>query len=147
MIEARGRVVGDDGGHVWVETRRRSSCESCLASDGCGTAVLGKALGRRWSRVRALNGAGARVGDEVVVALAERALLAGSAALYLVPLLVMLCLAALGQHLAGQLGLDADAAAALLGLAGLAGGFVWAGRFGRSVRRNPRYQPVVLRRI
>lgn len=144
MIETRARVVGRDGRYVWVETQRRSSCEACLARTGCGTAALGRALGRRRSRVRALNEAGAGIGDEVIVALAERALLAGSAALYLVPLLAMLCLAMLGHHLSARLGLNTDAAATLLGGLGLASGLAWTARFGRAVRLDPRYQPIAV---
>lgn len=145
MIEERARVVAVEDGHVWVETQRRSTCDACSASKGCGTAVIGKAVGRRRSRVRAVNRAGARVGDEVTIALAEDAFLRGSAAMYLMPLLLMFALAWLGQQLAPMLQTGPDVAAGWLGLLGLAAGFGWVARFARAVRQDSRYQPVILR--
>lgn len=147
MLEERGRVVGVDGDHLLVETQRRSTCDACGVQRGCGTGALSKVLGRRANRLRVLAGDGAAVGDEVVIGLAEEALLRGSLALYLVPLALMLLFAVLGDHLNGRLVLGSEALVAGFAVAGLLLGFGWVRWFAHSVRSDQRYQPVILRRL
>lgn len=147
MIEERAEVVGREGRFVWVETQRRSTCEACGANKGCGTATLGKVLGRRRSRVRALDAHGAQPGESVIIAIREDALLRGSLALYFVPLVLLLVFAAAGQGLAPRLLLNPEPVSILAGAAGLLVGFAWVRRFTHQARYDQRYQPVVLRRL
>ncbi|HDP89981.1 MAG TPA: Fis family transcriptional regulator [Thioalkalivibrio sp.] len=142
MIEESARVVRLEDGYAWVETQRKSACGQCSASKGCGTSVLDKVLGRRRSVVRVLNPVGAELGDEVVIGLGEGAFVRGSLAVYALPLVTLLAGAMLGQWL-GQ----ADVAAVLGGLAGLAAGFAWVWLFTRRIAGDSRYQPVILRRV
>lgn len=141
MIEERARVIAAGEGYAWVETERRSACGSCPANPGCGTAVLAKAMGRRRVRLRALSGIPVQSGDEVVVGIDESALVQGSLAVYLTPLLIMLAGAAVGDQVIGS-----EVASLLLGAAGLLGSFLWL-RHAGGIRDNPLYQPVVLRRV
>ncbi|WP_455199475.1 SoxR reducing system RseC family protein, partial [Kaarinaea lacus] len=69
MIEERAEVVSIEDGDIWVETQRRSACGQCAVNKGCGTAVLGKVIGNKRTRVRVLNPTDTRVsiGDEIVV--------------------------------------------------------------------------------
>ena len=46
MIEENGRVVDVEDGYAWIETERRSTCGSCSANKGCGTATLAKVMGQ-----------------------------------------------------------------------------------------------------
>lgn len=140
MIEERARVIEAGAGYAWVETERRSACGSCHGSEGCGAAVLAKAMGHRRARLRALSGIPVQAGDEVVVGIDERALLQGSLAVYITPLIAMVAGAAVGEQVIGS-----EAAGILLGAAGLLGGFLWL-RHAGSIHHNPQFQPVVLRR-
>ncbi len=144
MIEETAYVVaaGPDG--VWVETQRQSACGQCAARKGCGTAVLSKVLGQKRSRVQVANPdqAQVRVGDEVVIGIDESALVRGSMAVYLVPLLSFFLFGVLGQTLARQLMLDnSEGLSIIFSLLGLLLGFAWAQRYARGDRR---YQPVIL---
>ena len=95
-----------------------------------------------------MNEIGARTGDRVVLGLAEHALLQGSAAVYLLPLASMMAAAALGEWLAGRIGLAApDHLSIVLGLFGLGGGLAWLSAFSRRIRDDARYQPVLLRKL
>lgn len=150
MIEERARVVQADDAGIWVETQRQSACGQCSANKGCGTAVIGKVVGNKRNRVRVLDadGAGIRIGDEVVIGIQEQALVRGSLAIYLVPLLSLFFFGLLGQALAPQFGVaNADVLSIAFGAVGLGAGFVWVKFFTRSVMRDPRYQPVLLRRV
>ena len=148
MLEETAQVVAIQGGEVWVETGRRSSCSSCAVNAGCGSAALAKVLGQRRSRVRALSDIPLSVGDQVVIGIREQAVVRGSLAVYAVPVVTLL----LGA-LAGDLGArrflwpDAELASLVLGLAGLAGGLWWLSAFSRRIRHSADYQPVVLRRV
>lgn len=144
MIEETALVVETEGEYAWVETQRRSSCGSCSVK-GCGTGALSKILGKRSQRLRVLNPVDAKPGEEVVLGIREQDLLKGSLAVYIVPLLMMLAGALLGEALAPQWGSDTEALSLLLGLLGLAGGFFWLYRYNRALSREGRLIAVILR--
>lgn len=148
MLEENAQVVATDGGEVWVETQRRSSCASCSAQSACGTSVLSKVMGQRRSRMRVLSDRPLRVGDQVVIGIREQALIRGSLAVYAVPI-VLLLLGALTGRLGAErlLWNSSEAASVILGVAGFAAGFLWVRRFTGRIRNDGRFQPVVLRRI
>jgi sigma-E factor negative regulatory protein RseC len=148
MIEESGQVVRVEDGDVWVETRRRSTCSGCAAEQGCGTATLAKVLGQRRTLVRVIARMPLQVGDQVVIGIAEQALVRGSLAVYTVPLLLLLLGAVLGEVGAGN-GLwdNAELGSLVLGLGGLAAGLLWLKQFTRRIRNDRNYQPVVLRRF
>jgi sigma-E factor negative regulatory protein RseC len=150
MIEERAEVVGIDDDDIWVETQRRSACAKCAVNNGCGTAVLGKVIGVKRSRVRVLNPKNTRVsiGDEIVVGINEQALVRGSLMIYLVPLIFMFLFGLLGEVLSQQLNIkNPDLLAIALGLCGLITGFYLVKRFSRDIRSDSRYQPVLLHRV
>ncbi|MFO7641648.1 MAG: SoxR reducing system RseC family protein [Candidatus Competibacteraceae bacterium] len=143
MIEERAMVVAVEEGYVWLETQRRSSCGGCQASGGCGVATLAKLWPGQRTRVRAIAEPGLRPGDEVMVGLAEGALLRGALLVYLLPLALLLAGALLGQAVFAGAGEEPVVA---LGVVGLGLGFLAVRVLSRRLRRDARFQPVVLRR-
>ena len=144
MIEEQAVVVDAGDGYAWVETQRRSACSACATSEGCSTAMLAKAWGDRTARVRAISTLPLQVGDQVIVGLAEGALLRGSLLVYLLPLAMLLAGALLGQAAFAGVG---DKPVILSGAAGLGLGFLVARRWSRRWQDDIRFQPVVLRRL
>lgn len=150
MIEEHAQVIAVENNDVWVETQRRSACGQCAANKGCGTATLAKVLGNKRSQVRTLNpnATSVAVGDDVVIGINEQALVRGSLAIYMVPLLSLFVFGLLGQVLSVQLLMtNHDILPIVLGLAGLLAGFVWVRRFTRGIANDERYQPVLIRRV
>lgn len=146
MIEESARVRGIEGEFAWVEAQRESTCGQCAANKGCGTAVLGKVLGRRRTFVRARNLRGASVGDEVVIGIREGALVRGSLAVYAVPVAGLLAGAAFGRYLAGQLlSGSVELVSVVAGLTGLIAGTAWVRYFAHHIADDADYQPVILR--
>lgn len=143
MMEERATVVAVGEGHVWLETQRRSSCGGCQASGGCGTATLTKLWPGRRNRVRAIAEPGLQPGDEVIVGLAEGALLRGAMLIYLLPLALLLVGALLGQTVFAGAGEEPVVA---LGIVGLGLGFLVVRVLSRRLRHDIRFHPVVLRR-
>lgn len=146
MIEESGVVVALEGDFAWVETDRKSSCGGCSAKQGCGTAVLGKVLGQKRARVRAINTLDLMVGDTVVIGVEEQALVKGSLFIYLVPLLLMFTLAMIGQNLSLQWQMAGEGVTILFSLTGLLLGFVAVRKFSKQIERNRHYQAEVLRK-
>jgi sigma-E factor negative regulatory protein RseC len=147
MIEESAQVVATEGEFAWVETQRQSTCGGCAANKGCGTATLAKVLGKKRTRVRALNHSGAQVGDQVIVGVEESALVRGSLAVYAVPLLTLLAGSIIGSLLGKQWLLEGEGLALVLGGVGLLAGLAWLKGFTRRISHDSRYQPVVLRRL
>jgi sigma-E factor negative regulatory protein RseC len=147
MIEEKATVLEVDSGVAWVQTERRTACSSCTANKGCGTGVIAKVVGRRSAVVRAIDPVGVSPGELVIIGIAEDAIVRGSSAVYLVPLLAMF-----GAGIAGSAVFSRFAAAGsewpgiVSALAGLAGGLWWLRRYASAVRNDTRFQPVVLRR-
>lgn len=140
MIEETAQVVAIEGEFAWVETRRKTACGGCAASSGCGVSLMQKALGGRRTRMKTLNRASARVGEQVVVGIDERALVRGSLAVYAVPLLFMLAAAGLSEMF-----FRTEAVTILMAVAGLLAGFFWLRSHTRRIATDGRYQAVILR--
>jgi sigma-E factor negative regulatory protein RseC len=146
MIEESARVVEVSGDYAWVETEPATSCGSCSARAGCGTSVLATLFGRRDAPVRALNRAGARAGEQVVIGISESSLVRGSLAVYMVPLAGLLAGALAGRYIGMELLPGHAELASIAGaVAGLLAGLAWLRYFSRASGRDERYQPVVLR--
>jgi len=146
MIEEQARVVAIEGQYALVETQRRSTCESCAVNKGCGTAVVSKVLGRAPVRLRAINHIDARVNEQVVIGIDEGWLIRGSAAAYIVPLVLMLLCAGIGEMIGAGLWGEASEGVSILGaFSGLFLGFFWLRRYTQGLRRRDVCQPEILR--
>jgi len=146
MIEERARVIAVRDDQLLLEAQTKSACGGCAAKQGCGTSVLSRWVGRRFTRFQAPNTVNAAVGDEVVVGLAEAAMLKGSVLVYLMPLLAMIVSALLADWL-----IAADASARdLLVIAAAVGGFTLmlavSRRYLAGSRNRDRLRPVVIRK-
>lgn len=145
MIETQGVVVKVENGLAYVDARRETGCGSCQSASACGTTSVAKLLGGKPSLMGALNPIRAEIGDSVMVGVEGRALLRGSVAVYLFPLLLVIAGAMLADYLAPAAARENYAVVgAALGL--LAAG-AWLILFNRIAAGNPRFQPVILRKI
>ncbi|GAB6041649.1 SoxR reducing system RseC family protein [Endothiovibrio diazotrophicus] len=147
MIEENARVVAVEGEVAWVEAERKSACGSCEAKGGCGTGSLSQVFGTRSNRMRVLNTVGAAPGDTVVIGIEESALVRGSVAVYLVPLLALLAGGVFGEHMAGQLSIAVQVGGVVGGLGGLGVGLLWLRGYTHRIAGDPRFQPVTLKRL
>ena len=90
MIEEVAKVISVDGQYAYVEVTRTSSCNSCNAKQACGTASLTSWFRFQPPALKLKNTINTRPGDEVIVALPEQTMLAGSFMLYIIPLLMLI---------------------------------------------------------
>jgi positive regulator of sigma E activity len=103
MSRCEAVVVAAEGGEVWVEVPERApTCGSCKTVDACQTGLLGLGTGPR--RYRLENRIGARVGDHVQLTVADGTVWRASLVSYVLPLLLAIGGAAIGQYAAGDVG-------------------------------------------
>lgn len=147
MIEETAKVVKCEGEFAWVEAQRQTTCGSCAANKGCGTSVLAKIVGKKVSRMKAINQARAQEGDTVIVGMKEAALLKGSLAVYMLPLVFMLVFAVTGKVVAAQMEWQIEPLVILFAVIGLLTAGLWLRGFTHRIQYDKDYQPVVLRRL
>jgi sigma-E factor negative regulatory protein RseC len=98
MNENEAIVQRLDGEYVWVDFQS-AACADCKESGSCG---LSNGQGKRLQRF--YNNIGAHVGDRVILSMPEGAVLKAAFQCYLLPLLLLLVLAAGGMALAREIG-------------------------------------------
>ncbi len=148
MIEETARVVQCQDHVAWVETIRKSACDSCSMNKGCGTGVISKVFGEKRAQLKVINKIDANVGDHVLIGLNESALLMGSFLVYLLPILSLLGFALLGELMARQLLIDnSELVSILFGIFGLGLAMWWVRRKTANLEHANRFQAVILRRL
>ena len=98
MIEENAVVIDVNEQQVLLETQRQSACQSCSVKSGCGTSTLSKVVGNRSSQFAVDKTLDVKMGDTVVVAIDENALVQGSLLIYLFPLIFMMMFGILVEH-------------------------------------------------
>ncbi len=85
MIETRTRIVSISNGTAWVAPTEDSGCGGCGSRSSCAVSGLAKYFSRHQKLVPVPCHAGARPGEELVVAVSEGELLKAGLMAYLLP--------------------------------------------------------------
>ena len=149
MIEQIATVVELEGDAVWVETQRHSACGACARNKGCGAGLFAKAFRFSSPRLKVQHTQAIEVGDRVVIGVDEQALVRGSFAAYIMPILFMLGFGMLGERLFADVltSVAPDVIGLMAGMAGLAAGLMWLRRYSQSIGDDRRYQPLILQKV
>jgi len=103
VLTEQGRALAVDEDGLWVETHKQSACAKCSAQKGCGQSLLAKSTMPNMTCVKALfDGPSPRIwkiGDSVVIGVNEMTFLKATLISYLLPLLLMVLGALLGNQL------------------------------------------------
>lgn len=112
MATEHGVVLRTESQDAWVKTVRSSACEGCTARESCHTTGDGQVM-----EVKAINSAGASVGDRIVLSFETASLLKATFLIYVFPIILMLAGAAIGQVLAPFIDFSPSGLSVLLGFA------------------------------
>ena len=146
MIEETARVVDIEGDQLVLQAQTKTACNACEVKQGCGTSVLSKVIGRKFTRFHATNTVNADIGDEVVVGMHEDAMLMGSVLVYLLPLLALIIGAVVADSLIDSAVESRDLYIILSGVAGFFAMLTVSRLFLSTGRSHQRLSPVVLRK-
>ena len=147
MIEEEAQVIDVDGDKLILQAQTQSACGSCSANKGCGTSLLAKVIGRKFTRFQAQNNVNAVVGDTVIVGIPEDALLKGSLVMYAVPVMGMLLFALLADFALAVSVESRDLMIAVSAIMGLAFGSLISKSYFQRASNIQLFSPVVLRKI
>jgi sigma-E factor negative regulatory protein RseC len=134
MLETRAVIVQIEGRHAFVQASQANGCEQC-SGKGCGAGKLSQLFCSKPRQFQVDNSINAGIGDEVIVSVAEGSVLRGISVVYLLPLLLLVMGAMLGNSWVGQAG-QQDGYAAVGAILGLAAGFVIAKWISTRQNRN-----------
>ena len=147
MITENAIVVSVGNNETWIETQRKTVCGQCSANKGCGTSVLSKVIGSKFSKMKAINNIDAKVGDEVIVGLNEKMLLKGAFMTYLLPLLFLILFALIGQMVSVNLQMQNNELLVIIfAILGFYIGMRQLRKFSVAINKNENYQPVILKK-
>lgn len=145
-MEGIARVVGVDGATAWLEPEQTGSCGSCASASSCGAGASVGGIGTVANRIAARrfaldNANGLRVGERVVVGVAERALIRAALTAYGLPLATALMAGGIAESAFGS---DLATMAAMAG--GLLGGLLLARLVANRLSGRGELAPHFLRR-
>ena len=146
MIEEQAQVIEIQGDQLILQAQTQSACGSCAVNKGCGTSVLSKVVGRKFTQFQAKNNIGAEVGDTVIVGIAEDALLRGSVVIYIMPIMGMLVFALIADYYLVEMAVR-DLFIAASGVMGLVFGSLFAKQYFLRKSSANQFSPVVLRKV
>lgn len=142
MLETHAIIVQIEGQYALVQVNQANGCEQCNGK-GCGTGKLSQLFCSKQRQFQVENPINASIGDRVIISVAEGAVLRGIGLVYLLPLILLLMGAMLGNYLAEQVE-QRDSYSAVGALLGLFAGFVFA-KWISSRQVNSHSQPYITR--
>ena len=147
MIEEQAEVVEVIGDQLVLQAKTKSACGSCAVNKGCGTSLLSKVVGRKFTRFQVDNSVSAVAGDTVVVGIPEDAMLKGSMVMYILPIAFMLIFAVIFDFFLSLSLQSRDLVIAGFSIAGLIFGFLLSKWYFQRQSSAQHFSPVVLRKI
>ena len=141
MAERIGMVLQTlDNGMAEVVTDRRNACGGCENSHGCRSCLT---TAKMVALVR--NPVGADQGDVVSIFLKESAQWTGAVFLYIIPVLWLMAGAFVGASVGSNWEMGETGASILVGLLGLALGFMMTIAISKSSSFGPKLVPQIIR--
>jgi sigma-E factor negative regulatory protein RseC len=110
MATEQGIVIKTDSRTAWVKTIKSANCAGCSAKGSCHTKGAGEEM-----EVNAINEAGARKGDRIVLSFETSSLLKATFLLYVFPILLLIIGAAIGQEIAPKFDFNPSGFSAIMG--------------------------------
>lgn len=141
MVEEAASVLRVEGDIVWVQAIQQSACGSCQAQKGCGHSLLAK-VGQKQIDIPVIrNGMDVKENDQVIIGVAEQAILKSSLIMYGAPLISMIIVAMISTLLGAP-----EGATILLSFLSLILGFLWVNFYSQGLEFN-QWNPQLIRKV
>ena len=140
MATEQGIVIRTDAQAAWVKTLKTGSCKGCSARGSCHS--LSK---RGEMEVEAINEAGAKPGDRIVLSVETASLLKAAFLLYVFPILLLILGAAIGQETAPYFDVNPSGFSAVVGFSFFFGAVLIIKYKADKMARKKSYRPKVIK--
>jgi sigma-E factor negative regulatory protein RseC len=140
MATEKGIVIRTDSTTAWVKTAKTHACEGCAARSSCNVMGGGKEM-----EVKAINHAGAKVGEKVVISFETSPLLKATFMLYVLPVLFLMAGAYIGSKMAPFFNLNASALSVIIGFLFFGLIIIFVKSKGNKLAEKDEYRPKVIK--
>ncbi len=140
MATEQGIVTKTDSRAAWVKTVKSGNCAGCSARGSCHT--MG---GDDEMEVKAINEAGAKVGDRIVLSFKTSSLLKATFLLYVFPILLLIVGAAIGQEMAPKFGFNPSGFSAIMGFTFFFAALLIIKTTANKLARKKEYRPKIIK--
>ena len=140
MATEQGIVIRADSSAAWVKTVKTGDCAGCTARGSCHS--LGSSGERE---VEAINVAGAREGDRILLLFETSSLLKATFLLYVFPILLLVIGAVLGQTMASRLDFSPSGLSLLTGFSFFLAAVLIVKTLANKMARKQEYRPKVIK--
>jgi sigma-E factor negative regulatory protein RseC len=142
MANEEGIVIKTDSTTAWVKTTKTHACEACAARASCNVMGGGKEM-----EVQAINHAGAKVGEKVVISFETSPLLKATFMLYVLPILFLMAGAFIGNKMAPFFNFDASLLSVITGFLFFGLIVMFVKSKGNKMAKKDEYRPKIIKII
>ncbi len=140
LATEQGIVIRADSRAAWVKTVKTGDCAGCSARGSCHS------LGNSGEReVEAINEAGAKAGDRILLLFETSSLLKATFLLYVFPILLLIVGALVGQSMAPHLDFNPSGLSALTGFSFFFAAVLIVKTRANKMARTNAYRPKVIK--
>jgi sigma-E factor negative regulatory protein RseC len=141
MVEESATVLRVEGDIAWVQAIQQSACGSCQAQKGCGHSLLAK-VGQKQINIPVLrDGIDVEENDQVIIGVAEQAILKSSLIMYGVTLLSIMVIAIVSPLLGVP-----EGGVILMSFLSLVLGFLWVNFHSKGLEFE-QWNPKLIRKV
>jgi sigma-E factor negative regulatory protein RseC len=140
MATEKGIVIKTDSTTAWVKTAKTHACEACAARSSCNVMGGGKEM-----EVQAINHAGAKAGEKVVIYFETSPLLKATFMIYVLPILFLMAGAFIGSKMAPFFNFDASVCSVVIGFLFFGLIIIFVKSKGNKLGKKDEYRPKVIK--
>jgi len=140
MATEQGIVIKTDSRAAWVKTIKSGNCAGCSAKGSCHAMGASDEMA-----VKAINEAGARVGDRIVLSFKTSSLLKATFLLYVFPILFLIIGAAVGQEMAHKFDFNPSGFSAITGFSFFFAALLIIKTTANKLARKNEYRPKIIK--
>ncbi len=140
MSTEEGTIIRVEDDRAWVQVKRSTMCESCKHRQTCHSLTDARDM-----EAEAINTAGGKVGDRVLLKIAAGSLVKISFILYLVPVIAFIAGAVVGMELPPPLKINPEVFSFFMGIAGCAVSFIVIRFLSFRMSKNSSFVPEVVK--
>lgn len=147
MIEEIAQVVAINDKIVTVKTDIKTACGQCQQADNCGTSTVAKAFSNKQTAFEITTDLTLELGEQVIIAIPEQALLTAAWQVYLLPLLGLLLSSAVATWWSNGHQIQGEWLTILSASIGGFAGFLLAKHLQQQAQCKQALQPRIIKRI